>query len=337
MKKLGLLATALGLVLAGCGNAEPADDSAESKASSEELTKVSVVLDWTPNTNHTGLYVAEANGYYEQAGLDVEIVQPPEDGATPLVAGGGAEFGIDFQDSLAANFASEAPLPVTAVAALIQHNTSGLISLAEEGIDTPAKLAGKSYATWNRPIELAIIEKVVTDAGGNFDDVELIPSTVTDVISALQTKTVNAIWVYYGWDGVATEQAGLATNYLNFADYAEELDYYSPVIVGNDAFMAENPAVTKAFLAATRQGYEAAIADPDAAAQTLVAAVPELDIELVTASQKWLAEQYKAEVAQWGYISPDRWNKFYQWLNDNDLVEQPIADDTGFSNDYLPE
>lgn len=332
MRKSGLLSVLVGAVLAGCGNSQPADSSG-----AEELEKVRVVLDWTPNTNHTGLYVAKEKGYYEKAGLDVEIVQPPEDGATPLVAGGGAEFGIDFQDSLAANYSSENPLPVTAVAAVIQHNTSGLISLKEADIDSPAKLAGMSYATWNLPIELAIVEKVVADDGGDFNQVDLIPSTVTDVVSALQTKSVDAIWVYYGWDGIATEQSGLETNYLNFADYAAELDYYSPVIVGNDAYMENNPEITKAFLDATRQGYEAAIEDPDAAAAILVEAVPELDSDMVKASQKWLANQYKAEVEQWGYISPERWNMFYQWLNENKLVEKPIAENVGFTNDYLPE
>ena len=336
MKKLGLLSVLVGIVLAGCGNSQTADSSSTASGS-KELTEVRVVLDWTPNTNHTGLYVAKAKGYYEKAGLDVEIVQPPEDGATPLVAGGGAEFGIDFQDSLAANFSSKNPLPVTAVAAVIQHNTSGLISLKEDGIDSPAKLAGQSYATWNLPIELAIVKKVVEDDGGDFSKVKLIPSTVTDVVSALQTKSVNAIWVYYGWDGIATEKAGLETNYLNFADYAEELDYYSPVIVGNNEYMKNNPEITKAFLDATRQGYEAAIADPDAAAQILVDAVPELDIEMVKASQQWLATQYKAEVTQWGYINPERWNMFYQWLNENELVEKPIADNVGFTNEYLPK
>ncbi|CZQ89313.1 Hypothetical protein Tpal_1118 [Trichococcus palustris] len=336
MKRLLLLSVLLGLVLVGCGNSQTADSSSTASGS-KELTKVRVVLDWTPNTNHTGLYVAKAKGYYEKAGLDVEIVQPPEDGATPLVAGGGAEFGIDFQDSLAANFSSDNPLPVTAVAAVIQHNTSGLISLKEDGIDSPAKLAGQSYATWNLPIELAIVKKVVEDDGGDFSKVKLIPSTVTDVVSALQTKSVNAIWVYYGWDGIATEKAGLETNYLNFADYAKELDYYSPVIVGNNKYMKNNPEITKAFLDATRQGYEAAIADPDAAAQILVDAVPELDIEMVKASQQWLANQYKAEVTQWGYINPERWNTFYQWLNENDLVEKPIAENVGFTNEYLPK
>ena len=110
---------------------------------------VTVVLDWTPNTNHTGIYVALANGYFEEAGLDVQVVQPPEDGAVTLVASGKAQFGVSFQDSLAPAFAGDSPMPVTAVAAIIQHNTSGIVSRAGEGMDTPRGLEGKKYATWD--------------------------------------------------------------------------------------------------------------------------------------------------------------------------------------------
>ena len=100
----------------------------------EETEKLTFVLDWTPNTNHTGLYVAQSLGYFEDQGLEVEIVQPPEDGANTLVASGKAQFGVSFQDSMAPGVAGDNALPVTAVAALIQHNTSGIISLKEKGI-----------------------------------------------------------------------------------------------------------------------------------------------------------------------------------------------------------
>ena len=96
-----------------------------------ENEKITIVLDWTPNTNHTGIFVAQANGYFEDAGLNVEIVQPPEDGAVALVASGKAQFGVSFQDTIAPAFFGESPVPVTAVAAVIQHNTSGIISRKE--------------------------------------------------------------------------------------------------------------------------------------------------------------------------------------------------------------
>jgi ABC-type nitrate/sulfonate/bicarbonate transport system substrate-binding protein len=316
-------------------NTADAAASVESTDSgSAEKEKVRIVLDWTPNTNHTGLYVAQAKGYFEAAGLDVEIMQPPEGSTTELVGAGGAEFGISFQDTIASTFASDSPMPITAVAAIIQHNTSGIISLKDKGIDSPAKMAGHNYATWDTPIELAMIKKIVEDDGGKYEDVELIPNTVTDVVSALQTD-IDTVWVYYAWDGIATELAGLDTNFIKFTDYGSEFDYYSPIIIANNDFLAAKPDVAKKFLDAVRQGYEYAIANPEDAANILVEAAPESDPALVKQSQIWLADQYKAEVEQWGYIDPKRWDGFYAWLYENGLIEKEIPAGTGFSNDYL--
>lgn len=337
-KKILAVALCLSLLTAGLSacSKDAGKNSEDANASGDSLKKVRIVLDWTPNTNHTGLYVADKLGYFTEAGLDVEIMQPPEGSTTSLVGAGGAEFGISFQDTLAPAYATDSPIPVTAVAAIIQHNTSGIISPKELGIDSPKKLEGHSYATWDSPIELAIIKKIVEDDGGNYDKIKLIPNTVSDVVTALQTD-IESVWVYYAWDGIATKIAGLETNYLNFADYGTELDYYSPVIIANDEFLKNDPDTTKKFLAAVKKGYEYAIAEPEKAANILVEAVPELDKALVTESQKWLADQYKAEVTQWGYIDKARWDGFYKWLFDNSLIEKEIPSGTGFSNDYLAE
>ena len=138
----------------------------------EETEKLTFVLDWTPNTNHTGLYVAQSLGYFEDQGLEVEIVQPPEDGANTLVASGKAQFGVSFQDSMAPGVAGDNALPVTAVAALIQHNTSGIVSRKGEGMDRPKGMEGKKYATWDGPIEVAMIQNAVEKDGGDFSKVE---------------------------------------------------------------------------------------------------------------------------------------------------------------------
>lgn len=325
-----VLAVAAVCSLTACGNSERKKDQGE-----KELTKITFVLDWTPNTNHTGLYVAEEKGYFEDVGLDVEIVQPPEDGASALVASGKAQFGIDFQDSIAPAFASDSPLPVTAVATLIQHNTSGIISRKGEGMDRPKGMEGKTYATWDMEVEKAMIKNVVEADGGNYSKINMIPSNVTDEVTALKSKQVDAIWVYYAWGGIATEVKDLSTDYFAFKDINPVFDYYTPVIVANNDFLKEEPDTAKAFLSAVKKGYEDAIADPKEAADILCKAAPELDEKLVLASQEWLADQYKAEVEQWGYIDPARWDAFYKWLGENKLIEQEIPAGFGFSNDYL--
>lgn len=332
-KKLLALGIAMSMMvsLCGCGAEQKGEQTQKPSA---DLTEITMVLDWTPNTNHTGLYIAQEKGYFEDAGLKVSIVQPPENGATDLVASGGAQFGIDFQDTLAAALSSDSPLPVTAVAAVLQHNTSGLVSLKKNGIDSPKKLEGHSYATWDSPIEQKTLEYVVEKDGGNFDKVKLISTYVEDIVAALNAD-IESVWIYYGWDGMKCKQAGLDTNYLAFRDMDETFDYYSPVIIGNNEFLSENPDTAKAFLSAVKKGYEEAAENPGEAAKILCKNVPELDEELIRDSQEYLSEQYIADADSFGVIDAARWNRFYNWLNENKLVTNEIPENTGFTNEYL--
>ena len=135
MKKLLALILAcmmLTATLAACSSQQKTDNKAT--ADTAQKTKVTFVLDWTPNTNHTGLYVAKDKGYFDEAGIEVEIVQPPEDGAEALVGSGKAQFGVSFQDSMLPAVAGDGKMPIEAVAALVQHNTSGIISLKGKGM-----------------------------------------------------------------------------------------------------------------------------------------------------------------------------------------------------------
>lgn len=323
-----LLSVLLVTAMTGCG-------SKKEEAGDGKLKKITFVLDWTPNTNHTGIYVAKEKGYFKEAGLDVEIVQPPEDGAEVLVGSGKAQFGVSFQDTMMPAVVGDDALPIKAVAAVLQHNTSGIVSRKGEGIKRPKGLEGKKYATWNQDIEKAILKQVVEKDKGNFSKVKMIPSTVTDEVSALKSKKVDAIWIYYGWAGIATEVAGLDTDYFAFKDIDPVFDYYTPVIIGNSDWMKENEETAKAFLSAAKKGYEYAIEHPEDAGNILCEASPELDSKMVQASQKYMKDQYKAEVEQWGYINPKRWNAFYDWISEKGLSKTKIPENTGFTNDYL--
>ena len=330
------LALVMALSLAACG---PKDDASASGSENKDLEKITFVLDWTPNTNHTGLYAAIANGYFEDAGIEVEVVQPPEDGAEVLVASGRAQFGVSFQDYIAPALVGEEPLGITAVAAILQHNTSGIVSRQGEGMNSPKGLEGHKYATWDLPVEKATIKQVMEADGGDFSKVEMIPSTVTDEVSALQSKSVDAIWIFYGWAGIACEQAGLPIDYFSFADIDSVFDFYTPVVIGCNDYMNEHPETAKAFMAALSKGYEFAAEHPEEAANILMEAAPELkdSADLVIASQKYLAGEYISDAKRWGEFDPERWSGFFQWLNDNNLLEGQIDPMAGFTNDYLPQ
>ncbi|MDR3161272.1 MAG: ABC transporter substrate-binding protein [Spirochaetaceae bacterium] len=294
--------------------------------------QIRVVPEWTPNTNHTGLYTALEKGYFAEAGLEVEIRQPPEDGALVLLAAGDAEFAVSVQESLGPALAQD--LPVQAVAAIISHNTSGIMSLASGGIKRPRDLAGRRFASWETPLVTAVIRNIVEGDGGDFSQVRMIPNAATDAFSALETD-VDAIWIYYAWDGIAAEIRNLEIGYLDFGKINPVFDFYTPILVTNRDYAADHPAEVKQFLAALSRGYGFAMEAPAEAAEILLKHAPELDRELVLRSQEYLAGQYQADAPRWGEIDGGRWDRFYGWMFEQGILERDIRGQ-GFTNEYLP-
>lgn len=334
-----LLSFALLIGLASCGTVSNEEDSSADNKNNGELKKITFALDWTPNTNHTGLYVAKEKGWYEEAGLDVDIVFIEDSASATLCATGKAQFAIEAQDTLAAALVGDEPLGITAVAAILQHNTSGIMSRKGDGIDVPQGLMDKTYATWDSPIELAMLKNLVENDGGDFSKVKLVPNNFVDEPGALAAKQTDAIWVFYGWGAINADVQNFDYDFFFFKDLNSVFDYYTPVIIANNEFLESDPETAKAFLAATRKGYEYAMQNPAEAADILIESDNTGSLkgseELVKKSQEWLATSYIADAEQWGYIDPVRWDGFYSWLYDNNLIDTSLPAGTGFSNEYL--
>ena len=137
--------------MVACGSSS--DDGADG------TEKVTLLLDWSPNTNHSGIYIAQEKGWYDDAGLEVAIKAPGETSNTQLLGAGKADLAISVQEEITP--ARAEGIPVVSVAAIIQHNTSSLLSLAEDGIEGPADLAGKTYGGYGGQLEEALIEQLI--------------------------------------------------------------------------------------------------------------------------------------------------------------------------------
>ncbi|AHM56163.1 ABC-type nitrate/sulfonate/bicarbonate transport system, periplasmic component [Peptoclostridium acidaminophilum DSM 3953] len=313
-------------MLSGCAKEEPKDEG--------KLQKVVVTLDWTPNTNHTGLYVAKDKGYYEEAGLDVQIIQPGEGTADQLVAANKAQFGVSYQESV--TLARLENVPVVSIAAVIQHNTSGFASVKDKGIVTPKDYEGKRYGGWGSPIEKATLKALMDKYGGDVEKVQILTTGATDFFASSE-KDVDFAWIFEGWTGIEAKLKGIELNYIDLGKENEALDYYTPVLITNENNIKNNPELVEKFMTATSKGYESAIENPGEAAQILLDNAPELNPELVKASQEFLSTKYKDDADVWGYQKETVWQKYTDWLFDNKLIESKIEVSKAFTNDFLPQ
>ena len=336
MTLLLLLTAAFAFALAGCQQKAPADAAAGAQEPSAELQKVTVVLDWVPNTNHTGLYAARDLGFYEAEGLDVEIIQPSEGGSASLIAAGQGDFGISYQEEVTYARTAAEPLPVKAIAAIIQHNTSGFASPVEKGIETPKDFEGKKYGGWGSPAEVAVLSGLMAKEGADFSKLEMVDLGALDFFAATKSH-VDFTWIYYGWDGIAAEVNNVPINFIRLQDFEENLDFYTPVIIAKEDTLSDRPELAKKFLAATAKGYEYAMEHPEEAVKSLLKAAPEVDEKIAVASQIYLADQYQADASQWGIMDAQIWTNYSKWMFENGLIESELDVEGAFTNDFLPK
>lgn len=319
-----LLAVPL-LFLQGCGAPQNGN---------EQLEKVTVLLDWTPNTNHTGVYVAQKLGYYKEQGLDVEIAQPGEGSVAQLIAADKGDFGFSYQEEV--TIARTKGLPIKALAAVIQHNTSGFASPVEKGIKTPKDFEGKRYGGWGSPAEEAMLKALMKRDGADFEKVELINIGTTDFFTSIK-RDVDFAWVFWGWTGIESELRGVPLNFIPLREYDDALDFYSPVLIASEKTIKNEPDLVKRFMAATARGYQYCIENPEEAAEVLLESVPELDHDLVIKSQQYLAKEYQSDAPRWGEMSEERWRNYADWMYSQQLIEKPLESKEAFTNEFLPE
>lgn len=333
--RAGLLAAlvALAVLVAGCGSGDDADGGDAPGAT----RKVQVMLDWSPNTNHAGMYLAEAEGFYRDAGLDVTFLQP---GATSdpnqAVAAGTVDFGISAGEQLVT--ARAEGVPVVSLAGIIQHNTSSLISLESTGIDRPADLAGHTYGAYGASFEEALVDALVACDGGDPDAVTFTLVGDSDYRQGLTSGHFDTVWVFDAWDVIRLRDIdGLEIARISFADHLDCIpDWYTPILVTSEAIIADDPVLVEDFMEATARGYRAAMADPALAADALLEGAEGLDAELVGLSMEYLSTRYTDDPERWGHQDPAVWERFVAFFEDNGIIEAGLDVDAAFTNRFLP-
>ncbi len=312
----------------GCGDGSPTSEG------SGGLDRVTVVLDWTPNTNHAGVYLARAEGWYRRAGLDVRIIEPGDAGALQLLGTGKADVAFTAQEELVP--ARAEGVPVVGIAAVVQHNTSSLLALKGSGIRRPADLAGHTYGGYGGPLEKALVSDLVRCDGGDPGAVRFAEVGDVDYRVGLEKGQYDFVWIFDAWDKIRlAELEHVDVNTIPFLDHTDCIpDWYTPMLASTESEIADRGDVLQRFMDVTARGYRTAMARPEAAADALLKAVPELDADLVRRSATYLSTRYSDDPGRWGHQDPAVWHRFVTFLADAGLIDEPIDTAKAFTNRF---
>jgi putative hydroxymethylpyrimidine transport system substrate-binding protein len=325
---LALAVLAIALVLAACGE--------KSEEGSGEREGFSLTLDFYPNPDHAGIYMAEKLGYFEEAGLDVGI-DTPSDPAAPMkqVAAGRSDLAISYEPEVA--LAREQGLDVVAVAALVNRPLTSMIWLQKSGIKGVADLKGKTVATAGIPYQDAFLKTILSRVDLTPDQVKavnvgfgLLPALVGGSAQAMLGGFLNV-------EGVDLRERGKAP-VVTPVDQLGVPTYDELVLVARRQTLAENPEKFRLFLAALERGTEAAVAQPGAATTAITEANPDLEPKLTAAEVKATLPLLGArtEGQPYGYMDPEEWATFAGWMRDNGLIDSLPKPEELLDNGYLP-
>jgi ABC-type nitrate/sulfonate/bicarbonate transport system substrate-binding protein len=354
------IAIALAGVLAACSTPVASSPTASSPASGAPAASVGsatpsassysgppatvrLALDWTPNTNHTGFFVARHEGWYKSSGIELKVLPYTDTAPETLLAAHQADCGISFQDSL--TFAAAAGADITSVMAILQHAASEIAVLASSPIQRPKDLDGKTYGGFGYPNEVPTVKFVIRHDGGTGDFKDVTINTAA--YEALYAKRVDATITFTAWEGIEASERDIDLRYFKFTDYGFP-DFYQVVLACDRQFLSRKPDAARRFVTATVRGFELAATDPDKAAADLIAenggafdANPDLPKE----SARFLAEGmfYVDANGRVGIQTLEQWQGYSGFLYEQGLLQDangknltsPPDYSKLFTNDYL--
>ncbi len=298
--------------------------------SKNKIEKVTIALDWTPNTNHSGIYVAKDQGYYQKSGLDVEIVQPSQMATESLVSTNKVQFGVSFMPNLILSNVNNGT-DLQSIMALVATDGSGFAARSNKQINTPKDFEHKTYCGSGSDVEMAIINSMMKKVGADSQQVNY-QTTSMNFLTA--PNTCDFMWIYDGWEAIIADEAGIDYNMIYFNDYLAK--QYAPILVASQEYIKNNPEIVRKFVLATQKGYQKAIKNPELAADILIKYNPELTDSqmIVKKSQQKLSQYYQnPEQPTYGYQNPDIWKKYQQFMIENKMINKINL--RYFSNEFL--
>ena len=300
-----------------------------------QATKATLALDWYPNADHAGLMLAKQRGYFDAAGINLDIYTP-SDATTVLqtVGAGKDDFGISYQTDVL--LARAQGVPVVSIAALVQHPLVVIMSLAEKDIARPRDLKGKAVGYPGIASQEAFLATMLETDGAKLSDVELVNVDFNLIPAMLSGQVDAAMGAFRNVEIVIAQQEGHAVNAMPVEQWGVP-DYYELVLVASDETVAKRAGFAEAFLSAVQQGFTDAIADPGAALDALAAASPELDRAVTAKGIELLIPDWKSASPAFGTQSPERWSAYAAWMKSRGLIPANLDANAAFTTKLLPQ
>jgi putative hydroxymethylpyrimidine transport system substrate-binding protein len=322
---------AAALALAACGQVKPTYKPARGSAQS-----LSLMLDWLPNADHSGLYEALAKGYFRQADLDVHI-EVPSNPAEPLqlLAAGKIDAAISYEPNVM--LARNSGVPLVSVAAIVQRPLTSIISVGSQHITTPARLRGKTIGTAGIAYQNAYLRTILAHAQVPRSSVHVL-NVGFDLVPAMLSGHVNAtLGGYWNYEAIELRQDGKRPNVIPVNE-AGVPTYDELVLVVRKATIVNDSNLIRRLVQALGRGYQAVRADPVGAVHQLIAANPTLanSYRLELASVRaTLPDYFPSDGHPWGWQSASQWNAFGEWMLHNRLISNPLAVEDASTNELL--
>lgn len=320
-------AASAGLALGGLGNGPI--------ARAQEPASVTLALDWYPNANHAGIYMALDRGYFTEAGIDLEVYTPSDPTTVLQTVGAGRDtFGISYHAEVL--YARAEDIPVVSIAAMVQHPLNSLMVLADSPVERPGDLRDMSVAVSGVPSDEAFLDTMLQADGASIADVETI-NVGYDLLPAVLSGRADAVLgVYWTHETILAEREGNPVRYFRVEDWGVP-DYYELVLVAGESVITDHEDTVRGLLGAMQRGYNDAIAEPDAALDLLVATSPDLDIEVEREGISLLAPLWTENGSiPFGTQTADRWESLAAWMNERGLLTGEVDLASAWRGDLLP-
>ena len=337
---ISIAAVALGACAASTDVPQAGSIRVVEAQSEPEPDVIRVQLDWLPNTNHTGIYVAMAQGWYEEEGIEIEILRYSGAAGEILLDQDVADVAFSFPTYLP--FFRAQGFDIVSIAAVLQTNPTEVAVLADGPITRPRDLDGQIYGGFGGPAEQSQWEWVVRADGGQGDISGVILDTAA--YEALYEGRVQAVEPFVTWEGIEAKQRGIELRTWKYTDFGIP-DYPGTVLVAARALVDSDPDLLTRFLAATIKGYEYAVSEPNEAAQMMIDIAGEdvfPNLELVFESARLLAAQYYVDPeGRWGSQTLEQWEGYAAWLFEQGLLldvdGDPLVDPPDYAAQFTNE